>query len=103
MRRLIVITGIALMVFAFVILTIFIIASSVVTLDDAPLLKSIMQSVVCRPNEVLTAHYSTYDTPTSTTRSTDLKCVDGEQNARDASQQIIQIGAIGYLGPFLIG
>ena len=104
MRRFIVIFGVALMVFAFVILTLFIIAPSVVSsLDDAPLLKSIMQTAVCRPNEVLTAHYSTYNTPTSTTRSLDTSCVDSEHNARDVSQQIIQIGAIGYLGPFLIG
>src|SRR5260221_2261825 len=104
MRRLIVIFGVALMVCAFVILTIFIIAPSVVSsLDDAPLLKSIMQIAICRSNEVLTADYSTYNTPTSTTRTTDLHCVDREQHARDVSQQIIQIGAIGYLGPFLIG
>src|SRR5260370_7609103 len=104
MRRLIVIFGIALMVFAFVILTLFIIAPAVVSsLDDAPLLRNIMQIAVCKPNEVLTAHYSTYSTPTSTTRSTDMSCVDSEHNARDVSQQIIGIGAIGYLGPFLIG
>ncbi len=104
MRRWIVIVGIALMVFAFVILTLFIIAPSVVSsLDDAPLLKNIMQIAVCKPNEVLTAAYSTYDTPTSTTRSLDTSCVDSEHNARDVSQQIIGIGAVGYLGPFLIG
>jgi hypothetical protein len=104
MRRLIVIFGIALMVFAFVILTLFIIAPSVVSsLDDAPLLKSILQIAVCGSNEVLTANYSTYDTPASSTRSVYLNCVDREQNARDVSQQTIQIGMIGYLGPFLIG
>ncbi len=104
MRRLIVIVGIALMVFAFVILTLFIIAPAVVSsLDDAPLLKSIMQIAVCRPNEVLTAGYSTYNTPTSTSRSIHLNCVDSEHNARAVSEQIIQIGAIGYLGPFLVG
>ena len=104
MRRWIVIFGIALMVFAFVILTLFIIAPAVVSsLDDAPLLRNIMQIAVCRPNEVLTAAYSTYSTPTSTTRTTDMSCVDSEHNARDVSQQIIGIGAIGYLGPFLIG
>jgi hypothetical protein len=104
MRRLVVIFGIALMVFAFVILTIFIIAPAVVgSLDDAPLLKSIIQTAVCSSNEVLTASYSTYNTPTETTRSIYPSCVDKEQHARDVSQQIIQIGAIGYFGPFLIG
>ncbi len=104
MRRLLVIFGIALMVFAFVILTLFIIAPAVVgSLDDAPFLKGIIQTAVCRSNEVLTAGYSTYDTPTSTTRSVDMACVDAAQNGRDVSQQIIQIGMFGYLGPFLIG
>ncbi|MEO8396513.1 MAG: SHOCT domain-containing protein [Chloroflexota bacterium] len=91
------------MVFAFVILTIFIILPSVVTLDDTPLLKNLIQIVACKPNEMLTADYSTYDTPTSSTRSTDLSCVDNENQARDVSQQLIGIGAVGYLGPFLIG
>lgn len=104
MRRMIGIFGIGLMVFAFVVLTIFIVAPAAIgSLDDAPLLKNIMQSLMCRSDEVLTAKYSTYSTPTSTTRSTDLKCVDREQNARDVSQQLIGIGAIGYLVPFLVG
>ncbi|MHB8628195.1 MAG: SHOCT domain-containing protein [Aggregatilineales bacterium] len=104
MRRLLVIFGVALMVFAFVILTIFIIAPAVfMPLDNAPLLKDILQIAVCNSNEVLTADYSTYDTPTSTTVSVGMNCVDSQQNARDVSQQLIQIGAIGYLGPFLIG
>ncbi len=104
MRRLVVIFGVALMVFAFVILTIFIIAPAVVgSLDDAPFLKSMIQTAVCSSNEVLTASYSTYNTPTETTRSIHPSCVDKEKHARDVSQQIIQIGAIGYLAPFLIG
>lgn len=104
MRRILVIIGIGLMVFAFVIMTLFIIAPAVVgSLDDAPLLRNIMQLAVCRSNEVLTAKYSTYSTPTSTTRTTDMSCVDSEHNARDVSQEIIGIGAVGYLVPFLVG
>ncbi|MBA3869086.1 MAG: SHOCT domain-containing protein [Anaerolineae bacterium] len=103
MRRFFMILGIILMVFAFVILTVFIILPSVVTLDDTPFLKNIMQSVACQPGEKLTASYSTYDTPTSTTRSTYMSCVNSEGQERDASQQLIGIGAVGYLGPFLVG
>jgi hypothetical protein len=103
MRRFFLIFGIVLMVFAFVILGLFIIAPAVFTMDDAPLLKSIMQTLTCNPNETLTASYSTYDTPTSSTRSTDLSCVDNEKHARDVSGQLIGVGAVGYLVPFLVG
>jgi len=103
MRRFIGIFGIALMVIAFVILTIFIIAPSMVSLDNAPLLRGMMQIAVCRSDEVLTAGYSTYRTPGTSTTSIHYHCVDGQQNARDVNQQIVQIGALGYLGPFLIG
>jgi hypothetical protein len=104
MRRLIVIFGIALMVFAFVILTIFIIAPSVVSsLDDAPLIKGIMQTAVCRSNEELTAGYSTFRTPGTTRTSIGYNCVDKQQNARNVNDQVLQIGGIGYLVPFLVG
>jgi hypothetical protein len=103
MRRFFIILGIVLMVFAFVILGLFIIAPAVFTMDDAPLLKSIMQTLVCQPNEVLSASYSTYSTPGTTTRSTDLSCVDNEKHARDVSGQLIGVGAVGYLVPFLVG
>ena len=103
MRRFIGIFGIALMIIAFVILTIFIIAPSIVSLDDAPLLRGMMQMAVCRSDEVLTAGYSTYRTPGTSTTSINYHCVDGQQNARDVNQQIVQIGAFGYLVPFLIG
>src|SRR5260221_3888476 len=104
MRRLIVIFGIALMVFAFVILTIFIIAPSVITpLDNAPLLRGIMQMAVCRSNEELTAGYSTFRTPGTTRTSIGYNCVDKQQNARNVNDQVLQIGGIGYLVPFLVG
>lgn len=103
MRRFFMILGIVLMVFAFAVLTIFIILPSVVNFDDTPFLKNIMQSVACQPGEKVTASYSTYDTPTSSTRSTYLSCVNSEGQERDASQQIISIGAVGYLVPFLVG
>ncbi len=103
MRRFFVFFGIALVVFAFAVLTLFIILPAVVTLDDAPLLKSVMQLVACKPNEVLTGDYSTYETPTSSTRSTDLSCVDDEHQARDVNGLLIGIGAVGYVVPFLVG
>jgi len=103
MRRFFIILGIVLMVFAFVILGLFIIAPAVFTMDDAPLLKNVMQTLVCEPNEVLTARYSTYSTPGTTTRSTALSCVDNEKHGRDVSGQIIGVGAVGYLVPFLVG
>ena len=103
MRRFFIIFGIVLMVFAFVILGLFIIAPAVFTMDDAPFLKNIMQRVACEPGEELTARYSTYSTPGTTSRNTSLSCVDKEGTRRDASGQIIGIGAVGYLGPFLIG
>ncbi len=104
MRRVIVILGVVLMVLAFVILTLFIIAPAVISpLDNAPFLKGILQTMLCQPNERLTASYSTYNTPTSSTRSTDLTCVDSRGNEREVSGQIIGIGMVGYLVPFLSG
>ena len=103
MRRFFLILGIALMVFAFVILGLFIIAPAVFKMDDAPLLKNIVQTLACQPGETLSASYSTYDTPTSSTRSTDLSCVNSEKQSRDVSGQLIGIGAVGYLVPFLVG
>lgn len=103
MRRFFIIWGIALIVFSVVILVVFIIAPAVFTIDDAPFLKSIMQAVACEPGEELTAKYSTYSTPGTTTRSTAMSCVNNEQQARDVSGQIIGIGAVGYLVPFLVG
>jgi hypothetical protein len=103
MRRFFLILGIALIVFSVVILVVFIIAPAVFTIDDAPFLKSIMQAAACNSGEELTAHYSTYSTPGTTTRMTALSCVNNEQQARDVSGQIIGIGAVGYLVPFLVG
>ncbi len=103
MRRAFVILGVVLMVVAFVILFLFIIGPSMFTIEDAPLLKNVLQTLACQPGENLTASYSTYDTPTSTTRSTDLSCVDSGGNARDVSGNLIGIGAVGYFVPFLVG
>jgi len=104
MRRFINYAGIALMVLAFAVLTIFVIAPSLMSkLDGTTLIGRVLQASLCRPGEALTASYSRYDTPTSTTRMVRTSCVDGKNNARDVSGQMIQIGAIGYLAPFLIG
>ena len=104
MKKLLVIVGVLLMVLAFVILGTFIIAPAVIApLDNAPLLKNFLQGVLCKPGETLTVAYSTYDTPTSTTRSNDMNCVDKTGQPRDVNGQIIGIGLVGYLVPFLGG
>ncbi len=104
MRRRIGYLGAALMIIAFVILTIFIIAPAIIMpLDNAPLLKGIMQIAVCGSNETLTAGYSTYETPGTTSTSIEYNCVDKQQNARDVGDRIIEVGGIGYLVLFLTG
>ncbi len=96
--------GSLLMVLAFVILGTFIIAPAVIApLDNAPVLKNFLQGVLCHQGETLTASYSEYDTPTSTTRSNDMECVDSEGQQRDVNGSIIGIGLVGYLVPFLGG
>ncbi|HLY24760.1 MAG TPA: SHOCT domain-containing protein [Aggregatilineales bacterium] len=104
MNRVMVMVGAVLMVIAFLILGVFVIAPAVFSpLDSAPLLKNVLQSVICKQGEALTASYSEYDTPTSTTRSTDLTCVNNEKQGRDVSGAVIGIGLVGYLVPFLGG
>ncbi|MBI1259811.1 MAG: hypothetical protein GC204_20275 [Chloroflexi bacterium] len=104
MKRLMRIFGAVLIVLAFTILTIFIIAPAIIMpLDNAPLLKSIMQAAVCSSNETLTAEYSTYTVPGSSTTSISYHCVDGEQNAREVGDDIIKAGGISYVVLFLIG
>ncbi len=104
MRRVIAIFGAVLMVIAFIILTIFIIApAAIMPLDNAPLLKGILQTAICQPNEELIAGYSTFSIPGETSTNIEFNCVDSQHNARDVSQQFIQIGGIGYIVLFLIG
>ena len=104
MRRPIAIFGAVLMVIAFVILTIFIIAPAIIMpLDNAPLLKGIIQMAVCNPNETLTTSYSTFEIPGESSTSIEYTCVDGQENTRDVSQQIIVAGGVGYVVLFLIG
>lgn len=104
MRRRIAIFGAALMVIAFGILTIFIIAPALIMpLDNAPLLKDIMQLAVCGSNETLTAAYSTYSTPGTTSTSIDYTCVDKQENAREVGDDMIKAAGIGYVVLFLIG
>jgi hypothetical protein len=104
MRRKSAIFGAVLMVVAFGILTIFIIAPAMIMpLDYAPLLKDIIQRAVCGSDETLSAAYSTYSTPGTTSTSIDYTCVDKQENAREVGDDIIKAAGIGYVVIFLTG
>ena len=78
------------MVIAFVILTIFIIAPAIIMpLDNAPLLKGIIQMAVCSSNETLTTSYSTFEIPGESSTSIEYTCVDGQKNTRDVGDKLL--------------
>src|SRR5215510_11110945 len=98
MKRLVTRFGIGLSVFAFVALMIFIVLPAVAPLDDLPVVKNVIQALFCKSGETLTPSYSTYTTPGTTTKSTDLRCVNSEGQGRDVSQDFLKAAFIGYLG-----
>jgi hypothetical protein len=105
MKSPLVIIGTILIIAAFVVMGLFIVGPAIApSLDDVPLMKSVLQSVLCKGSEKLTADYSTYSTrPGNTTRSVEMGCVNNENQAREVSGQAILYGVVGYLIPFLLG
>lgn len=103
MKRIVTRFGIGLSVFAFAALMIFIVLPSIVSLDKLPAVDSVIQVLFCKSGETLKPSYSTYETPGTTTTSTDLQCVDSEGKGRDVSQDFLQAAFIGYLVTFLGG
>jgi hypothetical protein len=97
-----VLIGVLLLLLSLSIMGLFVILPAVSpTLDDVPFVKSILQGVLCKPGETLTSDYSTFNTPTSTTRSAKFYCTDRERQERDVTGQAILYGIIGYLATFL--
>lgn len=103
MKRIVIIFGISLSVFAFVALMIFIVLPAVVPLYRLPVVKDVIQVLFCKSGETLNASYSTYETPGTTTQSTDLQCVNRDGKGRDVSEDFIKAAFVGYLVTFLGG
>lgn len=97
--------GIVLMVVAFAILGFFIVIPAVVpSVDDTPWLHGPYQALFCHGDETLGSDSETFNPrPGETDTTLTLSCVDSQGNARDVSGNVIKIGMIGYLAPFLIG
>jgi len=103
MRRIVTRFGIGLSVFAFVALMIFIVLPAIVPLNNLPIVDSVIQALFCKSGETLNPSYSTYETPGTTTTSTDLQCVNSDGQGRDVSDDFIKAMFIGYLVTFLGG
>src|SRR5579859_6432075 len=103
MKRIVVRFGIGLSAFAFIALMIFIVLPAVVPLTSLPVVKNAIQVLFCKSGETLTPSYSTYETPGTTTTSTDLQCVNRDGQGHDVSQDFLKVAFIGYLGTFLGG
>ena len=97
-----VILGVLLLLVALSIMGMFVILPAVSpTLDDVPFVKSVLQGVLCKPSETLGSDYSSYNTPTSSTRSASFHCTDRERQERDVTGQALLYGIVGYLATFV--
>jgi hypothetical protein len=102
MTSLRVLIGVLLLLLSFLIMGVFVVLPAVSpTLDDVPFVKTVLQGILCKPDETLGSDYSSYNTPTSSTRSASLNCTNRERRERDVSGQAVLYGMIGYLATFL--
>src|SRR5689334_21611880 len=103
MKRIVTGFGVGLSSFAFITLMIFIVLPTVVPFDSLPIVRNVIQALYCKSGETLKASTSTYETPGTTSTSTDLQCLNSEGQRRDVSDNFLNDMFVGYLVTFLGG
>jgi len=104
MKLLSVLIGIVLIVLGFAVLFLFIVIPSFYrSIDQAPVLKSILQPILCQSGEALTSTQIISHDEQGTGYTADFSCVNTRGQSRDVNGMAWLYGVGGFLVPFLIG
>lgn len=97
------IIGTALVILAFVLGSLFIVLPAIIpSFDEIPLMKGFLQTTLCQGDTLATSE-SSFSTPTSTTRSVTLSCVNSEGETYNVTSRALVFGVAAYLIPFFPG